>query len=327
VSSKSDDNELNKGLNDQEFNEYLRRESEVSQAYRELPSRNVPSALEQRVLHQAQTRTTRKSAAPRWLQWGAPLAVAASALLTVAVLLRTTPEDTTLQAPVTLPAPEPPAMESNDVPLAAQSERSLLESDELRDAAPPPRLNAPSPSGPARARSSDTAQVPEPASPPPPASAPRRDVKAESPRQESLSRSAGDDKAKTSAGAAQPARAAAEEREQNAGGESRNYGTANAQAREAKRAQEAPAAEKQAAKPVETPVEAATNAIQTVTRVAPPGPPDLQVAADRKVAPETLLQQLRELRAQGKTDEAAALFKRLRAAYPDFAVSAEDVPQ
>jgi len=90
---------------EQDFEAYLRRDSQVSQRYRELGGRVVPPALDHKVLERArqhaeqrvqQTAQGRVQGRP-WLRWGPPIAVAACALLAVSVVLQ--PDVQRLAAP------------------------------------------------------------------------------------------------------------------------------------------------------------------------------------------------------------------------------------
>lgn len=368
--SKADSDEPIRVMSESEFDEYLRRESAVSQRYAELGGRSVPAALDERILKQAREARAKPAAAPppRWRLWGAPLAIAASALLAVTVLLRTTPEQR-------LAAPQRPA--SVEMRAAAPAPESpLVESDAA--SADVPAMEAAAPPAAASAE---------------PAPSPRDRLYLQQPQPSAQPSGAG------SAPLPEPKRAAdgsgteQAEPEHYQGGETRNYATYNpqvarddtflqgrremneaeAKAAEAsrvqtERAQEAQErAEEQAkldqqqqalpersdfrrsldnrarrtaappppmAPPVATsaaPSREVFTAIQTVTSVLPPQPLDKirqsVLEADRLTPAEQMLQQLRELRAQGKPEEAKALYRRLIEAHPDFQVSESDVPK
>jgi hypothetical protein len=61
-------------------------DEEVSRAYQALAADEVPAALDQRVIGVARAAVARRRT-PRWLQWSAPLALAASVMVVVAVVL------------------------------------------------------------------------------------------------------------------------------------------------------------------------------------------------------------------------------------------------
>jgi hypothetical protein len=78
-----------RALEDKEFDEYLRRGTEVSQRYQELGAREVPPVLDTKVLRQAQQQAAKSSGRRRpWLRWGAPLAFAATALIAITVVMQ-----------------------------------------------------------------------------------------------------------------------------------------------------------------------------------------------------------------------------------------------
>jgi len=74
--------------NDRLLDEYLRGESPVSQRYRDLDADEVPPRRDAAVLAQARAAVeSRRGRKPAWRKWGAPLALAASAVMAVAIVL------------------------------------------------------------------------------------------------------------------------------------------------------------------------------------------------------------------------------------------------
>jgi hypothetical protein len=74
---------------DQAFDDYLQRDSDVSQHYRHIDSDDVPPALDSAVLAQAQQALLKKAPRkPAWTRWSAPVALAASVVLGIAVVLQ-----------------------------------------------------------------------------------------------------------------------------------------------------------------------------------------------------------------------------------------------
>jgi hypothetical protein len=71
------------------LDEYLKGGSDISQRYRELGSEDVPPELDRRVLGEARTAVASAGGgrARSWLRWSAPLAVAASVVLVVTVVI------------------------------------------------------------------------------------------------------------------------------------------------------------------------------------------------------------------------------------------------
>ncbi|MFC4311017.1 hypothetical protein ACFPN2_18110 [Steroidobacter flavus] len=89
-------------LDDQQLDEYLKGDSSVSRQYRQLPRADVPPSLDRLVLRQAEDAVKRPSP-PAWMRWAKPLAVAASAVLVVSIVVETGLKDETMvtsQAPI-----------------------------------------------------------------------------------------------------------------------------------------------------------------------------------------------------------------------------------
>lgn len=120
-------------MDDREFEEYLRRESQMSQQYRELQDDAVPAHLDALVLEQARAALQKESAAAprddlaavrrrrgRLMRWAVPTALAASALLVVSIVIRSGVQHETLLLPqVRQEAPgaaaQPESMEDKSV--------------------------------------------------------------------------------------------------------------------------------------------------------------------------------------------------------------------
>ncbi len=105
-------------LDEAQFDEYLRRGSAVSQHYREISAREVSPALDARVLQLAQQKLASQTSATAparrrpWVRWGGPLALAASALITLSVLF--VPQTREAALP-TSAAPVPMALQPDEV--------------------------------------------------------------------------------------------------------------------------------------------------------------------------------------------------------------------
>lgn len=78
----------------------------MSRQYRQLPSADVPTELDRLVLRQAQEAVKAKPAKSRtWMRWTGPLALAASAILVVSIVIESgVHEDTYLTVPASAPA-------------------------------------------------------------------------------------------------------------------------------------------------------------------------------------------------------------------------------
>ena len=117
---------------DKELDDYLRRESTVSEHYRALDADDVPAAVDAAVLAQARAAVApKKQRAPAWVRWGSPLALAASAVLIVAIVL-----EVGVQEELRVPAP--------------QLERAAKRADEgvVMQVEPPAQSDAPAASAP-----------------------------------------------------------------------------------------------------------------------------------------------------------------------------------
>jgi hypothetical protein len=80
------------------LDEYLKGGSDISQRYRELGGEDVPPDLDRRVLAEARAAVAGGGAARSrsWLRWSAPVALAASVVLVVAVVIESPVQDETL---------------------------------------------------------------------------------------------------------------------------------------------------------------------------------------------------------------------------------------
>lgn len=130
---------MNRPTDDKDFEEYLGRQTEVSQRYLGLEADDVPAHLDQKVLAQARAAVAADSdelsrvrrQRKRLAQWGVPTALAASALLVVSIVMRSgtqheiTPANAPVSSPMPAPAPASPppaAAEQVAKPAAEQSD-------------------------------------------------------------------------------------------------------------------------------------------------------------------------------------------------------------
>jgi hypothetical protein len=126
--SESTDKDLPNDLPDgPQLEEYLRGGSAVSQQYRQLRSAEVPAQIDQLVLRQAheavksrpqksQPEQSRNANSRQWLRWSGPLALAASAVLIVSIVI----ESGVTEKEVMLPVPA-------SVPVEARQSSGLVE--------------------------------------------------------------------------------------------------------------------------------------------------------------------------------------------------------
>jgi hypothetical protein len=103
---------------EQQLDEYLRGGSAVSQQYRQLRSADVPTELDRLVLRQAQEAVKARPAKSRaWMRWAGPLALAASTVLVVSIVIESgVHEETYLSAPASAPAETAAKQEAPEQP-------------------------------------------------------------------------------------------------------------------------------------------------------------------------------------------------------------------
>lgn len=123
-------------IDEQQLDEYLKGDSSVSRQYRQLSSEDVPPSLDRLVLRQAEDAVKRPSR-PAWMRWTAPLAVAASAVLVVSIVVETGMRDETIVSAPTMQAKR--AMDAQ----APVETRMIEESADVPP--PPPKLEVPPP--------------------------------------------------------------------------------------------------------------------------------------------------------------------------------------
>ena len=124
---------------DKTFEEYLGRESQLSKRYRALGADEVPAELDNRVLAQARQAVAVKPASsrkkPAWMRWTAPLALAASMVLVISIVIEsgTQHEVTMRDMAATLPqsAPEQAAATASDKPAKRNSDSLAAQSQPL----------------------------------------------------------------------------------------------------------------------------------------------------------------------------------------------------
>jgi hypothetical protein len=304
--------------NDKFLDEYLRRESSVSQRYRELEADAVPPELDAAVLAQARAAVEKpKAGKPRWMRWTAPLAIAASAVMAIAVVLDIGVQEVRMPAPVTeAEAPEmaPQVYEAPEEPVAA--------------AAPPP---PPMPQA-----------APAPAPAPAPASASAEDIRAQRERAERAMQSERAARAAVQSERAASARRLESGRVSQAEAEAQRKAAVESVVVSSSRPPQqamgelpvvvlAEPAENQSlavqvappkldvpsnASGADSPVTAAAERPAATAAFAPAAPPHLE--------PQAWLKQIRRLRQEGKVLEADEQWREFVAAYPDYEVEKTD---
>jgi hypothetical protein len=182
---------------EQQLDEYLQGGSSVSQQYRQLRSADVPAELDRLVLRQAQdaVKLTRPAKSRTWMRWSAPLAVAASAVLVVAIVIESGVQDEVMLSskPASAPAPTLEAKRKSE---AADSDLSESAAVEMRMPSPseqtpaiPPRDVAPAYADAPEAPVSAAAPPPPPEMDRPSREEPRRERRVAPPPQAAPMRS------------------------------------------------------------------------------------------------------------------------------------------
>ncbi len=117
------------------LDEYLKGDSDVSRRYRELGRDEVPPELDRRVLTAAHDAVANEGArrSRSWLRWSAPVALAASVVLVVTVVLERGPQDELTAVPAQAPAEPQVRYMVRDKDDSAETERKLA--DEVRQRA------------------------------------------------------------------------------------------------------------------------------------------------------------------------------------------------
>lgn len=125
---------------DKRLDEYLRGDSPLTRAYRELGGEEPPPSLDARILAQARGgNAAQRGGKPRWLM---PLSLAATVVLSVGIVLFMTRQGVTPLPPETAPAVEAPAPSAVPAP-APKAAPKAAPRFEARDVAIPPKQKTP----------------------------------------------------------------------------------------------------------------------------------------------------------------------------------------
>jgi hypothetical protein len=293
------------------LDEYLKGGSDISQRYRELDGDAVPPELDHRVLAEARAAVAGGGAARSrsWLRWSAPVALAASVVLVVAVVIESPVQDETLAIQ--------PASEVSQERDYAEEAKLREESAQARQAEPEMQI-----------------LVPEQPSAPAPVAAPPA-----APPRASLSKA--ERKRVDNAPVVEEVVTTAQAREQSFADVPISISVitdeSNSARNEADRAAGA-AADSSAKVDDSSAVQeiAVTGARQRRTQGRTAGPRntisgsafETRPAADADAEqsdPAKWLEEIRELRRAGKSAEADAAWERFREVFPDFPVAQDDV--
>lgn len=306
-------------LDDQQLEEYLKGDSSVSRQYRQLPGADVPPSLDRLVLRQAEDAVKRPSR-PAWMRWTAPLAVAASAVLVVAIVVETGLRDETMvtsqsaqgsmeakkaAAPAEAPPAAPPKEESPPpvvyvdlngprAPTVFAPEMDIVVPEPApAPAPPPPKLQPP----PAILADESPAFAVRPSAPAP-AAAPASTEAAQTEEEDKAAFAADSSRQKA-------AREDLARREQEGAAAQRATRSEQAQAAGAPNA--APATVLSYSRPVSS---TAADNVATIQRAY--------------TDPEAWLKDIRQLRKDNKQEEADKEWRRFREAFPEYEVAETD---
>lgn len=287
---------MNEPIDDKAFEEYLKRGSPVSQHYQALDSDELPADIDRQVLARAQEAVrapvVRKTRA--WQRWSVPVALAASAVLAVSIVIESGQHESTLTRAPSYPAAERET--TTAVPQADEQETAPAAAYE-----PPPVAAPAAPTEVPRAGSAPQNR---------PAASPRAQVErpsepraAAQPRIESLAK-----------------RAQVEAAEQKASADARMEHARQRAAEDLnERAMQASRTPVDSVPPAPPPAVA-----QQAAPVASAAQAETRSFASER-APEEWLREIRELRASGKAEEADREWKAFREAFPDHIVAEDDL--
>ncbi len=287
---------MNEPIDDKAFEEYLKRGSPVSQHYQALDSDEIPADIDRQVLARAEeaVRAPVVRKARAWQRWSVPVALAASAVLAVSIVIESGQHESTLTRAPSYPAAERETTAA--VPHADEQETAPTHAYE-----PPPGAAPAAPTDVPRAGSTPQDR---------PAASPRAQVERSSepraaaqPRLEALAK-----------------RAEAEAAEQKASADARMERARQRAAEDLNdRAMQASRTPVHPVPPAPPPATA-----QHAAPVASAAQAESQSIA-RERDPEDWLRQIRELRASGNAEEADREWKAFREAFPDHVVAEDDL--
>lgn len=285
-------------LSDKELDDYLRRESPVSARYRTLGADDVPPALDAAVMAQARAAVARPTKSrkqlPAWVRWGSPLALAASAVMIVAIVL-----EVGVQDELRVPAPQVKQ------PATTAQERETVKLDEAPALAPEPASVTP----------------PQATAPPPAEFRQMLELKRERAKSEADARTQAPQLAARSVSGAAPMPAPTPERHEEVVVTGSNVRSVPEDAALPVDviAEETPLKSNDQTRPPFGPrAPGAPRAVSAATRA------DAAESRQQYATPESWLDAIRKLRVDGKTGEADEEWRAFRLAYPDFEVRAGD---
>jgi hypothetical protein len=128
----------NEGVDEQFLEEYLKGKSTVSQQYRQMSADDVPADLDRRVLRQAHDAVKQRKPSNVWRRWSAPLALAASAVLVLSIVIESGVQRDSMSALTNVRSDSARAAEAAAERERRKEEDKAVVNVELKAAAPPP---------------------------------------------------------------------------------------------------------------------------------------------------------------------------------------------
>ncbi|HEX7116624.1 MAG TPA: hypothetical protein VF193_15970 [Steroidobacter sp.] len=317
---------MSEPIDDKALEEYLSRDSELSRRYRELGGNEVPPELDRRILEEARSavQPPARRGSSGWSRWAAPVALAASLVLALAVVIESglQVEPTELLAPTDSPA---------DVSHAG-SERQAAQAQE-----PAPLQSA---SEAAQTRASESPEAGrETVDRPMSVEAPELAVRLAAPDREGAARAQSEQR-RSRSGAAAPSLAYSPPRvtvDENAGGTIATLPPPELVIETGKASAPRSSSIQTVAAPQFVPEEEFGEVVVTGTARKPERtfggrdtaarsqlrPADASSAA-AYATPEEWLEAIRRLRKAGKTEQADREWERFLEAYPSYSVAPDD---
>lgn len=290
---------MNGHIDDKAFEEYLKRGSPVSQHYQALEPDDIPAELDREVLARA-NEAVRTHAAKRrsWQRWSVPVALAASTILAVSIVIQSGQHEATLMRAPSYPEP---VQGTRHEP--ARAEERIAESPAEQEKA------APAPSQARRERDEQVAVARE-----------RALVAADERRQKQT-----EARSPVAASAASDASGSLQQKRAEPKAENSATGTAQREDERERRYEAMRTASRGPAPPPPAGLQQAPSAARPTTEISRPRFADeLQSTKAAHRNPEEWLREIRELRAAGKTEEADREWKAFRKAFPDHIVAEDD---
>jgi hypothetical protein len=279
------------------LDEYLKGGSDISQRYRELGREDVPPELDRRVLDEARTAVASQGSvrSRSWLRWSAPVALAASVVLVVTVVIESGVQDGAMIA-------SQPAAELREVAQSADEPVAVAEDSKLQALEETYAQSQPEPTAPPQV-------VPQASRAMKAEAAPAANAAPDVPEEAAVDAQVLSDRTFAGAPATVVTRPVALERAEVEADSSADLGEVTASSSRMRRATGRTAGPRSTVP---------TSALSTEARAA------AKADADH-TDPDKWLEEIRELRRTGKAEAADREWQLFREAFPDFRVADDDL--